>query len=120
MIKSQLRQLIRESIRELMKEQYSWSGILGDPCCPVHARPGYLGYFALNHFDNQGNACIGGCGEPGKETGSVIDMAEQLSLDQPQKSLSKYWCCKWDLLVGSPVVLNPDEPWFKKMWGKKK
>jgi len=84
-----------------------WSGVVGDPCCPVHARPGHPGWFAINHYDNAGNPCTGGCGEQKEPMIGAVD--EGVDLDYAQAELdagklikpkvSPYWCCEWDIIT---------------------
>ena len=101
-----------------------WSGIVGEPCCPVHAKPNTAGWFAMNHYDNQGNPCVGGCGDH-KEPMGIDHMEESHRKDHEGNRIENRknykgqrnnhddnsggmvhykphpnWCCEWDVITG--------------------
>lgn len=109
--------------RQAERIDEQWSGVVGEPCCPVHPKPNTTGWFAMNHFDNQGNACVGGCGDQ-KEPMGIDHMEEEHRRDHEGHRIEKknykgqrnnhddksggmihykphpHWCCEWDLIVG--------------------
>ena len=105
MKKSNLIKLVKEELKQLRDQ--GWRGVTGDPCCHVYQRPGYPpSHVAYNHYDPNGNACTGGCGDQ-KVPDTRIDHNEQLHGVKTPK-LSPYWCCQWDIITGGPVAPNSD------------
>jgi hypothetical protein len=75
-----------------------WSGIAGDPCCPV-AGPNAQGWFAYNHYDNNGNPCIGGCGDQKLPMAQPV-AEKEMTRKEKSGGLVHYkphpnWCCEW-------------------------
>ena len=86
---SRLKTIIKEELKAL-KEQ-GWSGVSGDPCCPVYNRPGYASnWLAYNLYDQNGSACTGGCG------------SQNLPPETDKVHVSPNWCCEWTMIVGTP------------------
>ena len=94
--KSKLGESVRRNLQQygtIDKEQAKrldeqWSGVVGEPCCPIHPKPNTPGWFAMNHFDNQGNACVGGCGDQ-KEPMGIDHMEEEHRRDHEGHRVKK-------------------------------
>tara|TARA_R110000824_G_scaffold55565_1_gene152958 strand:+ start:721 stop:1044 length:324 start_codon:yes stop_codon:yes gene_type:complete len=104
---SRLKTIIKEELKAL-KEQ-GWSGVSGDPCCPVYNRPGYASnWLAYNHYDQNGNACTGGCGSQKAPMGKDMMERERLKTlanlppETDKVHVSPNWCCEWTMIVGTP------------------
>jgi len=109
--------------RQSKRLDEQWSGIVGEPCCPVHPKPNTAGWFAMNHYDNQGNPCVGGCGDM-KEPMGIDHMEEEHRKDHDGNRIKRknykgqrnnhddksggmvhykphpHWCCEWDIVTG--------------------